>query len=113
MLSVIANRQKELLKLLTQAGCNHGWQHQGHVLSGQVGHYSRVVYKAAAYPHLEAAHKADLRRALGDTILQSQICCELLGFDANEVFLEAFIAFRDEMKSVIIEKQKQNREVKE
>ena len=96
------NYQKTLLRLLRQAKgkVEDDWLTQAQVVAAQAGHYCQCAYYARAFPKDYNAHKADARRAVGDLIIQCQICCELLGLDFDEVTQDAFIAFRDKMKEV-------------
>ena len=100
------NRQKDLRRLLRLAGADRKWVEQGEVLAAQAGELCKCCYHTKSYPQDEQAYIAIARRALGDMILQAQLCCELMGIDSDEVFDEAFIAFRDEMARIVKERAK-------
>jgi len=91
------NRQNDLLAIFKRAGLTPDWKWQGTVLSSQVGHYCRCAYHARTYPENEKALIADARRALGDLAVQIQLCCAMMHIDFEEVFMEGFLAFRDQM----------------
>ncbi len=82
-------------------GYGKDWKDQGLVLSAQAGHYCKCAYHAAAMPIDEDCHKADATRALGDLIVQIQICCAMLNVNFDDVADEAFVAFADQMRCVI------------
>lgn len=102
------NRQKDLVRLLreTKGTREDTVESQALVLMAQVGHYATCIYYAKAFPADKAAHMADLRRAIGDLVIQTQICAELAGYDWDDLFFEAFLGFRDKMKEVYEHRRK-------
>lgn len=100
------NRQKDLRRLLRLAGADRKWVEQGEVLATQVGELCKCCYHTKSYPQDEQGYIATARRALGDIFLQAQLTCELMGIDSDEVFMEAFLAFRDEMAQITKERTK-------
>jgi len=94
--------QKTLIMLLRQAKgvLEDTWETQCAVLTAQIGDYAKCVQYARVHSQDVEAYKAEAAKAIGDLLIQCSITCELLGVDYEQVYFNAYAAFRDRMKEI-------------
>jgi hypothetical protein len=93
----LSQRQIEVLRSLRIAGNDRGWKEQGEVIAAQTGDFCKCCYHAKAVPKDDALWIIEASRHLGDILIQVYIASAQMGLNVDDIFMDALIAFNDQM----------------
>ena len=94
------NRQIELRMLLMKSKGKETPTEHIAVLVAQLGAYSRGIYHLGAFPEDANLYMLEVKRAIGDMIVQLQIACNHHGLNFDELGEMGYKAFVETMLDI-------------